>query len=578
MRTPRFVVAVLALAALALPACHTTPERGAAHGYSALYEKEAVAADHPIASAAGAKILAQGGNAVDAAVATSFTLSVVRPYSCGIGGGGFMVIHLAGGTDRDPVDVAINYREMAPGDITPDYFEHFDDNLHSRYGGAAVGVPGTVAGLLRAHARYGRLSREAVLAPAIAAARGGFEVDEHYADMARSLTKRFEENPDWRHRYAFVWERFLKKGEVKVGDRIRLPEQARALELLAREGADAFYKGEIGEAIVRAVGDAGGVMRHEDLEKFHVEQGQPLRADVAGYEVLAMPPPSSGGVTMLEAMRLMQALGVDPRVRDNSPERLHLMVESMKHAFADRAEWFGDPAFVDVPVDRLLSADYVRTLAARVRRDATSEMDSYGTRAPPPDDSGTSHLSVVDKWGNAVACTETINLEFGSLVAVPEFGFVLNDQMDDFLTRRGEPNAFGLTQSERNLPAPGKRPLSSMSPTIVLDHRGVFAVAGASGGPRIISGTMQALMRAMQGDGAGEAVAARRVHHQWAPDVLWYEEGALSPERASAMEALGHELRMRDAVGNVQLIRRARGGGGWEAASDPRKGGRPAGR
>lgn len=489
-----------------------------------------------------------------------------------------MVVHLAGGTDRPPVEVAFNYRETAPIDVGPGFFERYEDNLHSRYGGAAVGVPGTVAGLLRAHARHGRLSREAVLEPAIAAARGGFPVDAHYAGVARDLIAKFEANPEWPKRYAFVWERFLKEGRVEVGDRIRLPEQAAALELIARDGADAFYKGEIGEAIVRAVGDAGGVMRHDDLERFHVEQAPPLRAQIAGYEFLGMPPPSSGGVTMFEALRLMQALDADPRVRDASPARLHLMVESLKHAFADRAEWFGDPGFVDVPVDRLLAPEYVRALATRVRRDSTGELSSYGTRAPPPESGGTSHISVVDKWGNAVACTETINLEFGSLVAVPEFGFVLNNEMDDFLTRRGEVNAFGLRQSERNLPGPGKRPLSSMSPTIVLDHRGVFAVAGASGGPRIISATMQALMRAMQGDGAGEAVAARRVHHQWAPDVLYHEPGALSAERALAMGALGHEVREREEIGNVQLIRRARGGGGWEAASDPRKGGRPAGR
>ncbi len=578
MRTQRLLVVALALGACVLPACRTTPQDGAARGYSALFDKQAVAADHPTASEAGAAILARGGNAVDAAVATSFTLSVVRPYSCGIGGGGFMVVHIAGGTDRPAVNVAYNYRETAPSGITPDFFEKYDDDRHSRYGGTAIAVPGTVAGLLRAHAQHGRLSREAVLAPAIAAARAGFVADDHYADASKRLTAKFKANPGWKTDHAFVWERLLRKGRVQAGDRIRLPEQAEALELIAHQGADAFYKGPIADAIVKAVGDAGGVMTHDDLEAFHVDQSQPLRAQIAGYEFLGMPPPSSGGVTMFETLRILQALGIDPRTRDTSLERLHMLVESMKHAFADRAMWFGDPAFVNVPVEGLLSVENVRRLAAQVRRDRTQPLDRYGTHSPPPESGGTSHVSVVDKWGNAVACTETINLEFGSLVGVPEFGFVLNDEMDDFLTRPGEPNAFGLEQSDRNLPEASKRPLSSMSPTIVLDHRGVFAVAGASGGPRIISGTTQALLRVIQGDGAGEAVAARRVHHQWAPDLLYHEPGAFSPERADAIEAFGHVLRERDAVGNVQLIRRARVGGGWEAASDPRKGGRPAGR
>ncbi len=577
MRTRTLLTAVALLPLLALPACRATPERGLANGYAARFERQAVAADHPTASEAGAMVLERGGNAVDAAVAAAFTLSAVRPYSCGIGGGGFMVVHLPGGTDRDPVSVAYNYRETAPDAVGPGFFERYADGSHSKYGGAAVAVPGSVAGLLRAHAEHGRLSREAVLAPAIAAARAGFVVDEHYAQTAKALIKRYEASPEWKSRYAFVWERFLKEGSVEVGDRIRVPEQARALELIAHGGPDAFYKGEIGDAIVKAVGDAGGVMTHDDLESFHVDQGRPLRAQIAGFEFLGMPPPSSGGVTMFEALRIMQALGEDPRSRDPSARRVHLMAESLKHAFADRARYLGDPAQADVPADHLLSVGNVRTLAAQVSRERTQPLDRYGTRSPPPESGGTSHISVVDKWGNAVACTETINLAFGSLVAVPEFGFVLNDEMDDFLTRPGEANAFGLEQSERNLPAGGKRPLSSMSPTIVLDHRGVFAVAGASGGPRIITATMQALMRAMQGQGAGEAVAAKRVHHQWAPDYLYHEPGAFTPERARAVEGYGHVLREQDAIGNVQLIRRAVGGG-WEAASDPRKGGRPAGR
>ncbi|MFI4896753.1 MAG: gamma-glutamyltransferase family protein, partial [Phycisphaerales bacterium JB059] len=391
------------------------------------------------------------------------------------------------------------------------------------------------------------------------------------------LIKRFHQTPAWKSRFAFVWERYLLEGRVRPGDRIHIPEQARAFELLAREGVRAYTHGEIGRAIVERVRADGGLLSGEDLRAFHMEQVEPARARIAGLEFVGMPPPSSGGVTMFEALRLLEEVGYDFSHPLEEPESAHLVAEALKHAFADRAEWFADPAFTDVPVERLLSDGYIASLASRIDPERTAPPSAYGSHAPIVEDGGTSHFSVVDRWGNAVACTETINLIFGSLVAVPEFGFVLNDQMDDFLTRRGRANAFGLAQSERNLPAPGKRPLSSMSPTIVLDGGEVRLVAGASGGPRIITGTMQAIMRAMAGADAMESVSAPRLHHQWAPDRLDLEADALrdAGERA-ALHAMGHTLGERSAIGNVQLIRRS--GEFWDAACDPRKGGRPSGR
>lgn len=592
-------VVVLGLLALGCPACG-----GSGH---APYRHAVVAADHAIASRAGAEVMKAGGNAIDAAVATSFTLSVVRPYSCGMGGGGFMVIRLsdAGARQQRALgrdvagEVAINYREIAPAAITPDTFERVEDKQASRYGGMAVAVPGTVAGLLHVHAKYGVLPREQIMAPAIRAAEQGFAVDDDYVEETRDLVKDFVDHPEWKQRFAFVWTRLLGEGAVKVGDTITLPEQAAALRLIARDGTTAFYGGPIGRAVVRAAHERAGVLTDADLASFPVAETTPLRFAFAGRAFLTMPPPSSGGVTM------GQILGILEEAKSPTPNvfglwdsaAIHLVAEAMKHAFADRAEWLGDPAFVDVPVERLLSREYLRDRADLIRLTRTRTPDEYGTRrsaAPAPrapDDGGTSHFSIVDPLGNAVACTETINLEFGSLVAVEEYGFCLNNEMDDFTTIGGGPNAFGLVQSDLNRPQPGKRPLSSMTPTIVVDQDGqVELVVGASGGPRIISATTLAAINAMTGHGnAAYTVAAGRFHHQWQPDTLWFESEPPAPTlfggpaigmSDSGREELaryGHELKPRREIGNVQLIRRHAGAPGWDAACDVRKGGEPAG-
>lgn len=571
------------------------------------YRHAVVAADHAIASRAGAEVMRAGGNAIDAAVATSFTLSVVRPYSCGIGGGGFMVIRLsdAGAEQQRELgrdvarELAINYREVAPAAITPDAFERVEDKRASRYGGMAVGVPGSVAGLLHAHAKYGVLARERVMDPAIRAAETGFAVDEDYVEETRDLVKLFEEHPEWKERFGFVWTRLLREGAVKVGDTISLPEQAAALRLIARDGAAAFYGGPIGRAIVRAARERAGVLTDADLASFPVAEMEPLRFTFAGRTFLTMPPPSSGGVAMGQILGILEeAKSPTPNVFGLwDPASIHLVVEAMKHAFADRAEWLGDPAFVDVPIERLLSRDYLRERADLIRLTRTRTPEEYGTRrgavpAPPaPEDGGTSHFSVVDPLGSAVACTETINLEFGSLVVVEEFGFCLNNQMDDFTTIGGGANAFGLTQSDLNRPQPGKRPLSSMTPTIVVDKDGqVEIVVGASGGPRIISATTLAVINAMTGHGnAAYTVAVGRFHHQWQPDTLWFEDEppaptlfggpaiGMSDSGRDELARYGHDLKPRREIGNVQLIRRHPLGPGWDAACDARKGGEPAG-
>lgn len=542
-----------------------------------------VAADHPLAARAGARMLARGGNAVDAAVATSFALSVVRSDACGIGGGGFMLVHLVDDPTHGDVTVAINYRETCPAGVGPETYAGLVDPLASQRGGMAVAVPGTVAGLLHALEHYGTLPREIVLAPAIELAEAGFEADAHHVRTARSLVDRFEADAAWRQRFPLVWQRLMNEGRIEVGDRIALPEQAAALRLIARDGADAFYRGPIARAIVESVRADGGVLTMDDLAGYELREVEPVRMAVGGRTILSMPPPSSGGVAIAQILALAERLDLAmPATGWPAPAEAHALAESMKHAFADRSRHMADPAFADVPVAQMLEADALDRMAAAIDPQGVLGPEAYGTASlipvALPEDGGTSHISVIDAHGGAVACTETINLAFGSLVGVRGYGFCLNDQMDDFTTIPGEANAFGLVQSDDNLPEPGKRPLSSMSPTIVLDGQGeVLAVAGASGGPRIITSTVQVLLRMLRGGAtAREAVDAPRLHHQWLPDRLYVEvreEADPAPDWMRALEQLGHDVFSRDDIGAVQAIGRDPATGELDGAADPRKGG-----
>lgn len=547
-------------------------------------EHGVVASDHALASEAGAEVLRKGGNAVDAAVATSFALSVVRPDSCGIGGGGFMVIHIAEHDRAQPGSYAINYRETCPSAIGPLTYEQWGDAEASRYGGRAVGVPGTVAGLLAAHERFGVLPRGEVLAPAIRLAEQGFEVDAHHAATAAQVATQLTERDGWATRFAFVHDRLVAGGGLRPGDRIANPEQGRVLRRIARLGQSGFYGGEVAADIVQAVEDDGGVLSLDDLLNYEPVWTEPLAVPYRDVTLLLMPPPSSGGVAIAQMFGIIERVGIGNDAADPSafPDvaTSHVMIEAMKHAFADRAAYMADPGFVDVPVQRLLDDAYLDERAALIDPTMTRPIDAYGTREPPPADGGTSHFSVADRFGNVVSCTETINLAFGSLLAPPRLGFCLNNEMDDFTTRRGEANAFGLRQSDDNLPEPGKRPLSSMSPSVVLGGDGrAIAAAGASGGPRIITSTWQALLRVLVwGASAAEAVAAPRLHHQWLPNAVRLEQRgdpAARDKLEADLAAIGHEFGTPTDVGAVQLIR-LMGSGGWDAASDPRKGGQPA--
>jgi gamma-glutamyltranspeptidase / glutathione hydrolase len=503
----------------------------------------AVAADHTLASEAGLEAMRAGGNAVDAACATAFALGVVDPQSSGIGGGGFLLYQPAHGRA-----VALDFRETAPAAASRGMFAQ----ASSTEGGLAVAVPGEVAGCAEAVTRWGRWGRlglRRALGPAIRLA-AGFPAGAELVQAAHRGGK-------------LAWL------PAEVGETVRRPELLATLRVIARRGPAGFYRGRVARTIADVLRLRGGILTAADLGRYRPVSRAPLRGTYRGYTVLTMPPPSSGGVALLEALNLLEPHDLRAGGPD-SPATLHLVAEACKHAFADRARHLGDPDFSPVDARRLASKEYARTLRLF---DRPQPRERYGTVALP-DDGGTSHVSVVDARGNACALTTTVNMPFGS--GVEAAGVVLNDEMDDFTTRPGEPNAFGLIQSPRNEVEPGKRPLSSMSPTILLRDGRVFMVVGASGGPAIITATLQTILGVVDfGRDAEAAVAAPRIHHQWVPDTLHVEPG-FPPATASGLLARGHVLSDSPKRGVVQAIV-VRERGRLEAASDPRKGGQPAG-
>ena len=542
------------------------------------YAHAVVATDHPAASKAGLTVLKHGGNVVDAAVAASFALSVVRPASCGIGGGGFMVIWDA----ETQQATALDYRETAPAAANREMFSAsvtIGTESGSVRGGQAVGVPGTVAGLTFAARRYGSLPLKKLIAPAIRLAAEGVEVDEHDRQVQQQVLSTIRKHTKYKTEYAPLIRLYLNHGvRWKTGDRFHSP-QLPLLRLLADHGRNAFYRGEVADAIVREVTRHGGILSADDLSSFEPGVRKPVRGRFRGCTILSMPPPSSGGIALIQTLQTLKQWEVRSRssLRDlghNSAEYVHVVTEAMKHAFADRSRFLGDADFVTVPVKTLLSNEHAARTASRIDGSQTGAAHTYG-KFFSNDDSGTSHISVIDAQGNAAACTETINLRYGSFVVVPECGIVLNNEMDDFSARPGQPNAFGLLQSEANSIQPGKRPVSSMAPTIaVRDGRALFA-SGASGGPRIISATVQVTLNHLVFEmPPGQAVAAPRFHHQWYPDVLRLESGFSEPVRIS-LQQKGHRLESILRSGVNQSV--SGFGSDLHGASDPRKYGRPAG-
>jgi gamma-glutamyltranspeptidase/glutathione hydrolase len=507
-----------------------------------------VVAQEGRAARVGMEVLRNGGNAVDAAVATGFAMAVTYPRAGNIGGGGYMMIHLAGRN----MDTAIDYRETAPAATTRDIFlddKGEADPRKSRDSALGIGVPGTVAGLALAHAKYGsgKFTLAQLLAPAIALARDGIPVEDDVADTLPRAQARFARWPASARIFLHADGTALRPGEMLVQS-----DLAATLMAIADKGPRAFYEGAIADKIAAGVRNAGGIMTSDDLRNYRPIERTPVRGSYRGYDVVSMPPSSSGGAVLLEILNILEGYGdlaADPA------RRLHLTVEAMKLAYADRAAFLGDPAMVEVPLPRLLSKQYASELRARIDPErARAAAEIHPALPPPREGHNTTHFSVVDGAGNAVSNTTTLNFSYGVGLVAEGTGVLLNNELDDFAAKPNAPNAYGLLGGEANAPAPNKRPLSSMTPTIVLKDGKPVIVTGAPGGSRIITAVLQVITNVIDGRmSIAEAVAAPRLHHQWMPDEVVVERD-FSPELIRALRARGHMVREEGRWSSVNSI------------------------
>jgi gamma-glutamyltranspeptidase/glutathione hydrolase len=537
----------------------------------------AIATAHPLASEAAMAMIRKGGNAADAAVAASFVISVVRPQSTGIGGGGFLIYHDAKSTRQRVYD----FRERAPAAATRDMYldkdgnpKEFEFNGHklkdpSVNGHLSIGIPGLVKGLKEFHQQNGKLKFSEVVAPAIDAARSGFMV---YPSLAEDIAERREILAA----YPASAKIFIPNGKpLVVGDRLVQADLASTLDLVATQGSDAFYTGKIGQLILAEIKRGGGIITAEDLSNYKVKERKAVEGQFGPFKIISMPPPSSGGAHIIQMLNMMSELQI-AKLKRHAPQTLHLIAETMRRAFADRAELLGDTEFVKLPLKGIVNPSYAKFLASGINRlTATPSSQIKKSNAWNFESDSTTHLSVVDADGNAVSSTQTINYSFGSCVVAEGTGIVLNDEMDDFSIKPGVPNAYGLVGSEANAIAAGKTMLSSMSPTIVLNkNKQVHLVAGSPGGPRIISATFQTILNSLAFEmKPQDAVHALRIHHQWMPDKLRIER-AYGDAMVTELKKFGHEIEFSDQIGDVQAI--MRDNDGWIAVSDTRSEGRPA--
>ena len=532
------------------------PLRAAEHPPAA-----AVASAHPLATAAGLEILKAGGNAFDAAVAVSAVLAVVEPYSSGLGGGGFWLLHRA----HDGREIVIDGRERAPQAARADmYLDAQGASIPNRSldGPLAAAIPGEPAALAHLAAHYGRLRLARSLAPAIRYAREGYDVNEHYAHLAQFRRDALNAAPS-------AAQQFLINGAPPTpGTRLRQPDLAATLDTLAAHGAAGFYRGELAARLAAGVRAAGGIWTREDLASYRVIERAPLHGDYHGLRITTVAPPSSGGVVLLEMLNMLS--GYDLATLD-ALTRTQVEIEVMRRAYRDRAAYLGDPDFVTMPVSMLLSRDYAAGLRASIRLDrATPSASLPGAVNTEPAGHDTTHFSIIDREGNWVAATLSINYPFGSGFVAPGTGVLLNDEMDDFSAKPGVPNAYGLVGAEANAIAPGKRPLSSMTPTFVSGPRGV-AILGTPGGSRIISMVLFGVLDVAAGKSAQQCVAQPRFHHQFLPDVVEYEPNAFDAATVAGLEKLGHHLKaLTEPYGNMQMVFWDKKLNRVTAASDPR--------
>ncbi len=523
-----------------------------------------VVAQEARAARIGRDVLARGGNAVDAAVATGFALAVTYPRAGNLGGGGFMLIHRAAEDD----DIAIDYRETAPAAIRRDSFLDQNGNADpakSRDSALGIGVPGTVAGLALAEAKYGsgKFSLAELLAPAIALAREGFPIADDTADSLPLAAARLKRWPSSARIF------FKPDGmPLREGDTLVQGDLAATLEAIARDGAAAFYSGPVADKVVAAVAAAGGVMTRDDLKNYHAVERAPVRGTYRGRTVVSMPPPSSGGVVLIEMLNILEGYDLGA-LAPESPAALHLMLAAMQRAYADRALYLGDPDRVRVPVEGLIAKSYAATLRAGIDPAHARASATIRPGEPaPPEGQNTTHFSVVDRFGNAVANTYTLNFSYGVGMVADGTGILLNNELDDFVAKPDAPNAYGLIGFEANAPAGGKRPLSSMTPTIVLDHGTPVLVTGSPGGSRIPTTVLQIVLQTIDfRRDLAAAVAAPRVHHQWLPDIAFAEQH-LEASAVEGLRALGYTVRVGETSGSTNSI--AITPQGLFGAADPR--------
>lgn len=523
-----------------------------------------VATSHPRATEVALEVLRNGGNAVDAAVTAGFALAVTQPRSGNIGGGGFMLYAPGdGGAVK-----AIDYRETAPAAATETMYQNEDGEVvpeRSRFTHLASGVPGTVAGLALALEQHGTITLAEALAPAIRLAGDGFEVPHRFTEGLEQARERLVRWPATRKTF------YGEDGQPpRPGERFRQPELAATLQRIADHGIADFYEGETARLIVAEMERGGGLITLEDLAGYEPVIREPVRGTYRGHKIFSMSPPSSGGVHIVQILNILEDYPIGD-YGHNSARTIHLMAEAMKRAYADRSQYLGDTDYVEVPLDGITSKDYADALRQDIDPDQAKPSEEIAPGKPMPHESNeTTHFSIVDRWGNAVSNTYTINFSYGSGITVAGAGFLLNNEMDDFSAKPGVPNAYGLIGGEANRIEPGKRMLSSMSPTIVRRDGRNHLVTGSPGGSRIITTTLQVLMNVIDHDmNIQSAVEAPRIHHQWLPDEIRIEQG-ISPDTLDLLEAMGHTVKTGSAMGAIQSVLIDRDGRLWGAA-DPRR-------
>ncbi len=519
-----------------------------------------VATAHPIATAAGINIMQQGCNAFDAAVAVSATLAVVEPYSSGMGGGGFWLLHEAS-KDRF---VMIDGRETAPGRATRTMYQNdLGDVIPelSRDGALAAGIPGQTAALVHIATHYGKCDLPTVLKPAIDAASNGFKVTPHYQNMVKWRLKVLQASPA-------AARTFLQNNAVpEQGYLIKQPELANVLRLIATQGNAGFYQGEVAQKMVKGVQDAGGIWSLQDLNDYKVKEREPIIGNYKGYKIISAAPPSSGGIAIVSMLHMLEQ---DDLSDMRATDRTHLTVEVMRRAYRDRAEFLGDPDFVSVPVNKLTSLDYNKTLRQSINPNSATPSADLKQVGPVQQGDHTTHFSIIDKNGNKVSATLSINYPFGSGFMPEGTGVLLNDEMDDFSAKPGTPNGYGLVGAEANAIAPNKRMLSSMSPTIVIG-KDRTAIIGSPGGSRIITMVLHGVLGFTENKTAKQIVSQPRYHHQFLPDVIQHEEDTFSQQQMVELQQRGHKLKkINYRYGNMQLIIQDKKNNTMSAASDPR--------